>query len=117
VIFELISQDHLGDQATVTVFSPGFAAPEGTALPFLGITLDAAEGDLAVVLRAPDGTRIRRVVAHPTDVFVDQSRSPDSTRLLLRADDGSATLVEVGGTARHAEPGRGAAAMLRAPRA
>jgi hypothetical protein len=98
MFFELISLDHLGDPATVTVLTPGFAAREGTALPFLGITMDGSgDGDLAVLLRAPDGARIRHVVAHPTDVLVDQSRSPGSTRLLLRSDDGTARLVEVGG--------------------
>jgi nucleotide-binding universal stress UspA family protein len=95
VAFEQISLDHLGDPATVTVLTPGFSAPEATALPLVGITMDRAEGDIAVMLGTPDGAHLSHVVPRPTEVQLDQSRSPASTRLLLRSGDGTTTLVEV----------------------
>ena len=96
VTFEQISMEHLGDPATVTVLTPGFSAPEATALPLLGITMDRSEdGDVAVMLGTPDGAHLSHAVARPVEVQLDQSRSPASTSLVLRSADGTTTLVEV----------------------
>ena len=94
--FEEISLDHLGDPATVTVLTPGFSAPEATALPLIGIVMDRSEdGDIAVMLGTPDGAHLSRVVPRPVEVQMDRRRSPARTRLLMRSADGTTTLVEV----------------------
>lgn len=94
--FEEISLDHLGDPATVTVLTPGFSAPEATALPLIGIAMDRSEdSDIAVMLGTPDGAHLSRVVPRPVEVQLDRRRSPARTRLLMRSADGTATLVEV----------------------
>ncbi len=94
--FEAISQEHLGDPATVTVLTPGFSAPEATALPLMGITMDRSEdGDIAVLLGTPGGAHLSHVVPHPVEVEVNHSQSPATTRLVLRSGDGTATVIEV----------------------
>lgn len=94
-----VSVEHVGDPATVTALEAGYSAPEATALPLIGVTLEQApQGGISVMLGGPDGAHVSHRIAHPVELRLDESRLHDVTRLLVRDEDGSATLLEV---ARH----------------
>lgn len=93
---ERVSLEHQGDPATVSVMSPGFAAPEAEALPLIGLTMDMPpSGDIAVILGAPGGTHISHVIPRPAEVLLDEAHTHAVTRLLVRSADGTSTLLEV----------------------
>ncbi len=94
-----VSVEHVGDPATVTALEAGYAAPEATALPLIGVTMEhAPQGGISVILGGPNGAHVSHRIAHPVELRLDESRLHDVTRLLVRDEDGSATLLEV---ARH----------------
>lgn len=94
--FERVSLAHQGDPATISVLTAGFAAPEAKALPFIGVTMDLPPSNgIAVILGSPDGTHLTHMIHKPTEVLLDESRTHAVTRLLIRAADGTATLLEV----------------------
>lgn len=95
-VFERVSLRHQGDKATLTVLTPGFAAPEARELPFIGVSMDPPPAaDVAMILGSPDGSHITHVVARPAEVLLDESHTHAVTRLLIRAADGTSTLLEV----------------------
>jgi nucleotide-binding universal stress UspA family protein len=94
--FERVSLQHQGDPASVSVMSPGFAAPEAKALPLIGVTMDLPpSNDIAVILGTPGGAHISHVIPRPTEVLLDEAHTHAVTRLLVRSADGTSTLVEV----------------------
>jgi nucleotide-binding universal stress UspA family protein len=94
--FDRVSREYLGEPATVTALDLAYAAPEVTALPLVGITMDqAAGGAIVMMLGGPVGAHISHWIADPTEVALDQSSTHAVARLLVRAADGSSTLLEV----------------------
>lgn len=95
-LFDEISLRHLGHPATMTVLSPGAAEPEVRDLPFIGMTLEGPPRRAAVVmLGSRDGAHLTHTVARLVEVHLEERKTHGVTRLLLRSDDGSSTLIEV----------------------
>ncbi len=106
-----MSQQHLGDPATLTVTMPGFAAREAVSLPLIGVVMDGSPEDtITLMLGGPAGVHLSHAVTHPTEVLIEQRRAGADSRLLVRSADGSSALLEV---ARPRSSTIGAAAEAR----
>lgn len=93
--FDRVSLEHQGDPATVTALECGYSAPEVTALPLIGITMEKPpSGDISVMLGGREGAHISHRIEHPTEVRLDEGAHA-VTRLLVRSADGSSMLLEM----------------------
>jgi nucleotide-binding universal stress UspA family protein len=96
---DVISLSHLGHAATLTVIAPGAADCEVRTLPLLGLTAEPAASndinDIVVMLGAPGAPHLTHVVRHPVEIRVEERHTHGLTRLLLRSDEGTETLVEL----------------------
>ena len=94
--FDRVSREYQGEPATVTALDLAYSAPEVTALPLIGITMDAAPGsDVVMILGGPEGAHISHRIVEPTEVVLDHSPTHALTRVLVRSADGTSTLMEV----------------------
>ena len=93
---DAISLSHLGHAATLTVVAPGAADREVRTLPLLGLTAEPAPArDVVVMLGAPEMPHLTHVVRHPVEMRVEQRHTHGLSRLLLRSDEGTETLIEL----------------------
>lgn len=95
-VLDVLSLSHLGHAATLTVIAPGAADREATTLPLLGLTAEPGPTrDIVVMLGSPEAPHLTHVVRHPVEIRVEERHTHGLTRLLLRSDDGTETLVEL----------------------
>ena len=94
--FDHMSREYQGEPATVTALDLAYAAPEVTALPLIGITMDPEPGSgIALILGGPGGAHVGHRITDPVEVVFDQSPTHSVIRLLVRSADGTSTLLEV----------------------
>jgi universal stress protein A len=95
-----ITREHQGDPATVMIMSPGLTVREVRALPLIGITFDTDETRhterMTVFVGTPSGGHLSHVVTQPTELLLDESGTSFPVRLLIRAEEGTTTLVDIG---------------------
>jgi nucleotide-binding universal stress UspA family protein len=94
--FDELSLRHLGHPATLTRLEPGAAEREVHQLPLLGMTLEGSPAaSVVVMLGGSDATHLTHTIEHPVEVRIEEFDTHGTTRLLIRSETGSETLVEL----------------------
>jgi nucleotide-binding universal stress UspA family protein len=94
--FDELSLRHLGHPATLTCLEPGAAEREVRQLPLLGMTLEGSpRAAIVVMLGGSESTHLTHTIERPVEVRVEEFDTHGTTRLLIRCETGSETLVEL----------------------
>lgn len=94
--FDELSLRHLGHPASLTLLEPGAAQPEAERLPLLGMTVEGSpRAAVVVMLGGAEGAHLTHTIERPAEVRVEELDTHGTTRLLIRSETGSETLVEL----------------------
>ena len=91
--FDRLSLRHLGHPATLTRLEPGAAEREVHRLPLLGMTVEGRA--IVVMLGGSESPHLTHMIERPAEVRVEELDTHGTTRLLIRCETGSETLVEL----------------------
>lgn len=91
-----VSLRHLGHPVSLTEIVPGEAEPEARQLPLLGLTLEGApRSALVLMLGSPGGAYLSHTIERPAEIRVEERQTHGLTRLFVRSELGSETLIEL----------------------